>query len=182
MTVEKATVKKNAPTKVKCVRVSWNDRLKQCKEFQKKHGHCKIPTCLKDDKSLGVWVQEMRRNFKLMKTGKKPRTKVTDEQVASLDEIGFEWGYKPDPTAPESDASWKANFEKLKEYKEKHGDFDIPIEGATENLGKWTRVQRLQNNLRDTKRKCFINKERINQLKDIGFDWKGNRKIDWKKA
>jgi Helicase associated domain len=182
MTTETCEKTKEEAAPAKGKRVSFDGRLKQCKEFAKQHGHCKIPTSYKENKSLGVWVQEMRRNFKLIKTGQPPRAKMTDDQIASLDEIGFEWNFKPDPCAPESDAMWEQNFKRLKDYKDEHGDFDIPIEGEMGDLGKWARVQRNQNNLRETKRKCFITKDRIKKLSEITFDWEGSRKIDWKKA
>jgi hypothetical protein len=169
---------KKAPEKKQHAKVSFEERLEQCKEFMKKNGHCKIKTNSKEHNNIGIWVQEKRRNYKLIKQGKKPKSKLSDEQIVMLDEIGFEWGFKPDPNSPESDASWEANFEKLKEYKETHGDFDVPIDGDTEFLGKWTRVQRLQQNLRETKRKSFITVDRVKKLQEVGFDWKGPRKFD----
>lgn len=163
--------------------VSWDERLNQCKEFRKKNGHCKIPTNYKEDKSLGIWVQEIRRNFKLMMTGKKPRWELTQEQIDELNETEFHWGFTPDPNKfPETDVSWEKNFSKLKKYKQTHGNFDVPMNDKGDSsiweLGKWVRVQRAQKNLRDTKRKCFITKERIKKLDAIGFNWDGPRKIN----
>jgi Helicase associated domain len=157
----------------------WNAHFEECKEFAKKHGHCKIPTSYKDNKALGVWVQETRRNYKLMATGGKPRAPLSDEQVEKLNDIEFHWGFTPDPsTTAESETSWEANFAKLKSYKETNGDFDVPMQGTSVNLAKWARAQRHQNNLRATKRKSFMTKERVKQLDSIGFDWDGPRKID----
>ena len=156
----------------------WNAHFEECKAYRKKFGHCKIPTSYKDNKSLGVWVQETRRNFKLAKQGKEARCPLTDEQIEQLDEIGFHWGWTPDPSlSAESDASWEANFAKLQEYRESHGNFDVPMEGEFLSLAKWARAQRNQNNLRVTKRKTFITKKRVNKLDEIGFDWDGDRKI-----
>lgn len=179
MKEEGKKAEKKSPKKAnKGPRTSWNARLDECKAFRKKFGHCKIPTNNKDNKSLGIWVQETRRNFKLAMQGKDPRHRLTDDQIAKLDEIGFHWGWTPDPNAsPESDASWEANFAKLQEYKESHGNFDVPMEGEFLSLAKWARAQRNQNNLRVTKRKTFITKKRVNKLDEIGFDWDGDRKI-----
>ena len=74
--------KKEKPTTTKAKRDSstkinmdrWNVRLEECKQYREEFGHCKIPTAYKDNKSLGIWVQEMRRNFKLLKQGKELRT------------------------------------------------------------------------------------------------------------
>jgi hypothetical protein len=157
----------------------WDANYVLCKAFCKKEGHCKIPTNLKENKSLGIWVQEQRRNFKQMMTGKKPRKELTPEQIEKLNEVDFHWGFIPDPNmTAESDASWEANFAKLQAYKKSNGDFDVPLESESLSLAKWTRVQRNQNNLRATKRKCFISKERIKKLDAIGFNWDGPRKIE----
>ena len=160
--------------------VCWKERYSECKEFRKNNNHCKIPTNFKENKSLGIWVQEQRRNFKKQMKGEKPRKELTQEQIEMLDEIGFHWGFTPDPNKSlEPDASWEKNFAKLQEYKKAHGDFDVPMDDAAySKLGKWTRVQRSQKNLRDTKRKCFIKPDRIKKLDGIGFNWKGPRKID----
>lgn len=173
---KKTVAEKKAPT-----RLSWADRIKQCKEFRKKYGHCKIPTDYKEDRSLGIWVQEVRRNYKMMMEGKKARRPLKPEQITELEEIGFHWGkYKPDPMKRlETDAGWEENFKKLQDYHKEHGNFDVPLEedGPNKVLGIWVRIQRYQNFLREGKRKCTITKERVKQLKDIGFNWKGDRKI-----
>ena len=158
---------------------SFEERFNQCKEFIKVHGHCKIPTNYKEDKSLGIWVQEIRRNVKAMANGKKPRRFVSEEIVNQLNELDFHWGFTIDPNKfPESDSSWEKKLEALKEYKETHGSFNVPLEGELSALGKWTRVQRTQKYYRDTKRKCFITKDRIASLDGIAFDWKGPRKLE----
>jgi len=167
----------------------WQMRFDQCKAFAETMGHCKIPTNYGDNKSLGIWVQEQRRNYKLIKQGKEPRFKMTDEQMERLDSIGFHWGYTPDPNgSAESDASWDNNFHALVGYRNVHGNFDVPVRenGTTmttttttlTRLATWTRVQRNQKYRRDSKLKCFINKKRIDKLTAIGFDWDGPRKLD----
>lgn len=114
-----------------------------------------------------------------MMTGKKPRKVLDQEVIAKLNQIDFHWGFKADPNKfPELDASWEKNFEALKKYHESNGNFDVPITGDLTALGKWVRVQRTQKYYRDTKRKCFITKDRITALNGITFSWKGPRKMD----
>eukprot|EP00977_Amphora_coffeiformis_P012041 scaffold2974_cov181-Amphora_coffeaeformis.AAC.9 len=171
---EKKTKAEKVGTKAKA---NWQTRFEECKAFAEKTGHCKIPTAYKDNKSLGIFVQEMRRNYKLIKQGKASRFKMSDEQIAQLDSIGFHWGYTPDPNgSAESDASWEANFEALEDFKKEHGNFDVPMEGSMSTLATWTRAQRNQKYRRDSKLKCFINKKRIDKLAAIDFDWDGERK------
>ena len=157
----------------------WNAHFEECKEFLDKFGHCKIPTSYKENKALGNWVQEQRRNFKLLKQGLKPRVVLTDEQIDKLDGIQFHWGFTPDPNASaESNASWNANFVKLQEFHKVNGTFDVPMEDDTLALAKWTRVQRHQKYLKASKVKSFMSKPRENMLNEIGFDWDGPRKCD----
>lgn len=178
----KAAAKSTNEPRTASQRFSWEERYDQCKQFRKKNNHCKIPTSFKENKSLGIWVQEQRRNFKAMMKGAKPRRVLTMEQIDKLNEIGFYWGAEPDfSKCPQSDASWKKYFAELEKYKESHGNFDVPIndenDASLSKLARWTRIQRTQKNFRDTKRKCLITKERIAMLNGIGFDWKGPRKL-----
>lgn len=158
--------------------VTWDERYNQCMQFYKKHNHCKIPTNFKEDKSLGIWVQEQRRDYKKLMMGEKPRRALTSESIEKLSEIGFHWGCPPDPNKyPETDDSWGKNFALLKQYEHSHDNFDVPLDHEN-RLGKWTRVQRTQKYYRDGKRKCLISKDRIKKLDEIGFDWDGQRKLD----
>lgn len=167
-------------------RTRWEDRFDECDQYRKANGHCKVPTNFRDNRGLGIWVQEQRRNYKLLKQGKKPKAKLTDEQIERLDGIGFHWGYTPDPNSAESDSSWQSNFERLVKYRDSNGDFDVPLDGGndsatagggstTTELAKWTRAQRNQYNMRATKRKTFMTKERATKLTEIDFDWDGPR-------
>ena len=175
----KMTIIKKDSKKKQRQSVSFDERLIQCKEFFKKNGHCKIPTNYKEDKSLGIWVQEIRRNFKMLTNGLKPRKSLSREQMEILNGIKFYWGVPFDLNkVPESDASWEKNFAAAKQYKESHGNFDVPIEGELAALGKWIRVQRAQKKKRDGKVKCLITKDRIKMLNGIGFDWKGPHKVE----
>ena len=164
----------------KSKREKWNAHLQECKEFRDKFGHCKIPTSYKENKTLGNWVQEQRRNFKLMKEGKKPRVVLTDEQIDKLDAIEFHWGFTPDPNkCAESDTSWDSNFAKLQEFHKEHGNFDIPMEDSTlKKLAKWACVQRYQMYQKKSKVKSFMTKPREKKLDEIDFDWDGPRKCD----
>ena len=175
--------KKAAKTVIKAVSPSnrkvftFAERLTQCQAFKDEFGHCKIPTTSKYDKSLGIWVQEMRRNFKLQMTTGKARRPISPEQIAQLDALGFHWGFKPAAGAPQSDDMWETSFEQARQYQEEHGNFDIPADYHDTFLAEWVCAQRDQKKRRDSKMKCNINKQRIQKLDDIGFNWDGPRKL-----
>ena len=169
---DKIPVKANRGTKK-----SFQEWVAKCRVFKEKRGHCKIPTSGKKvEKSLGIFVQEVRRNYKLLKSGKTPRRVLTQEQIDALDALGFHWGFTPDPNAcAETDQSWDTHFAQLQEYQQIHdGDCNVPLGYGT--LGPWVRVQRMQYYRRSVKLKCFINKKRISKLDGIGFSWDGERK------
>ena len=167
------------------LRKSWNERIQECRNYRQVHGHCKIPTNYKNDKALGIWVQETRRNVKLLMEGKPPRRKLTNEQIEELKDVGFDWGkFQPDwSKMPETESSWQRRLDALKAYYEEHGNFDIPYnedENAPQtldDLGRWARIQRHQYNLRQTKRKTTLTAARVKALSAIGFDWKGPRTL-----
>jgi hypothetical protein len=169
------TANKVTPTKTK--RRSFEERLAECKAFRDKHNHCKIPTTEKYDKSLGIWVQEIRRNYKLQMTTGKARKTISAEQIASLDAIGFHWGFEPAAGAPQSDEMWETSYEQARKYHEAHGNFDIPADYEDAFLAEWVCVQRDQKKRRDSKMKCNINKQRIQKLDEIDFNWDGPRKL-----
>jgi len=178
MAVKSSSTKNEEEKKVAKVgtkRLSFEDRVEQCISFKDKHGHCKIPTTAKYDKSLGIWVQEMRRNYKLKMTTGKSRKAISHDQIAQLDGIGFDWGFKPAAGAPQSDEMWHTNFEEARIYQDTHGTFDIPAEEGF--LAEWVCVQRDQKKRRDSKMKCNIDKKRIKKLDEIGFNWDGPRKL-----
>lgn len=64
-------------------RVSWDMRLVELIEFKRTHGHCNVPATWRHNKELGSWVGTQR---KYMRMGR-----LSDERVAALTSIGFEW-------------------------------------------------------------------------------------------
>ena len=62
---------------------SWNDRLQQLEEYKVVHGHCRVPQHYKENPSLGIWVSNQRSSFK--------SDQLSDERIAQLNAIGFEW-------------------------------------------------------------------------------------------
>jgi hypothetical protein len=167
---------------------TFEERLEECKKFKKEHGHCKILTTGRNtNKAMGVWVQEMRRNFKLQMTTGKPRRCISNEQIIELDAIGFHWGFKPKAGMPQSDEMWEKCFEEAKSYHEEHGNFDVPPDDEDYSsppfyLAEWVCVQRDQKKRRDSKMKCNMNIARVKKLSAIGFNWTGPRKLQDKSS
>ena len=64
-------------------RVSWDTRLMELIEFKRSHGHCNVPATWRHNKELGSWVGTQRKY--------KRGGKLSEERVAALTSIGFEW-------------------------------------------------------------------------------------------
>jgi hypothetical protein len=62
---------------------AWEQRINDLKAFQKKHGHCNVASTYKPNPALAKWVANVRQRKKL--------GELTEEQVLSLDALGFRW-------------------------------------------------------------------------------------------
>ena len=127
--------------------VPWDSRFEELKAYKEKYGTCSIPRPRAKDgpyKQLANWVNNQRTGYSEFMKAKKaglPTTNchgMTEERIARLEEIGFEWsvGWS---------SQWDSRYEELKAYKEKHGTCHVPYVkgGPHEQLANWVRTQRL---------------------------------------
>ena len=69
---------------------------------------------------------------------------------------------------------WNQRFNQLKEYKEKHGDCDVPQRyKANPQLGMWANNQR---SIHNKTKKGKLSPVQIKSLEDIGFVWELRRR------
>jgi hypothetical protein len=59
----------------------WEEMFAKLKEYCRKHGDCLVPSCYKDDHSIGVWVRKQRSR----------RDKLDATRRERLESIGFVW-------------------------------------------------------------------------------------------
>ena len=71
---------------------TFDEYMKDLRQFKAKHGHCDVPYRYQEDMSLGSWVGRIRRK-KLGKTANNggPDHKLTNERIVELDKMGFNW-------------------------------------------------------------------------------------------
>jgi hypothetical protein len=70
----------------------WYDNFEELRRYREEHGNCRVKAGKKKDSSyskLGKWVDHQRQLYRLRAQGKP--TSLSDERIAALDEIGFEW-------------------------------------------------------------------------------------------
>ena len=187
----------------------WEEMFKRLKRFQRKYGNTLVPTKYDNDRQLGNWVCSQRTNRKQWIKGGYTSPKNID-RFSRLDEIGFVWNI-PDYQATEEGAiavatskrstsrkrynniedeiEWFNQFEKLKNFKEKHGHCLVPRNCEDDQqLFKWvyeqqelykkqalsikegTKTIKSQSQRRTQKRITFLN--------SIDFEWEVNESMD----
>jgi hypothetical protein len=145
------------------VKMSWEERAKQWREYVAKHGT--DPKRTSED-GLGKWCTDQRVKYYKFKKG--VPTNMTEEKIQKLTEWGFNWEYKikrPENTAPVR--PWKHRYTQLVEFKEEHGHCLVPQHFPA--LGNWVHTQRMDYRKFVKGRKSAMSKERLNKLNEIGF-------------
>ena len=132
--------------------VAWNQWFRRLKEFKERNGHCNVTQREKANRSLAAWVNTQR--------GALRDGKLSAEDKAQLDSVGFDWHPKPDYSAP-----WNEMFARLCKFKELHGHVNVPPSWSDKKLAHWVGTQRT------FFRKGRLPQERIERLEAIGFRW-----------
>jgi len=133
----------------------WEECYVKLLYFKDKYGHCNVPYNYSENPHLASWVS-MQRN-------RRKRGKLLAEREKMLDEIGFNWT-TADLHKIKLSEQWNLRYSQLFEFKQQHGDCDIPI-NYPENpqLGKWVSKQR--------QKRDKLTQERMLLLEEIGFLW-----------
>jgi hypothetical protein len=67
---------------------TFEQRCRDLEAFKSEFGHCNVPFRYLVDLSLGQWCNTMRYYNKIQQ-GRTPRSNLTQDQIARLEEIGF---------------------------------------------------------------------------------------------
>lgn len=124
----------------------WDTMFMRLCHYKEQHGDCCVPTKYPPDPKLGNWVQTQRQC----------QDNLTEERRRRLDGIEFAWSLRE---------KWNCMFERLQEFKEKHGHCQVPpnYKDDDSKLGLWVSIQRT----RETK----LSLKRKERLDSIGFLW-----------
>jgi hypothetical protein len=141
-------------------RISFIDRVEALRAYKDKHGHLSVSK--EDEKSLFYWCSNIRS---ARRNPEKHIIKLTADQIAALDAIGFDW---------RSESCQKISFidrvEALRAYKEKHGHLSISKKDE-KSLFHWcSNIRNARNNPESCKRK--VTAHQIAALDAIGFEWR----------
>jgi Helicase associated domain len=114
----------------------WRKRYEELVEYKNIHGHCNVP----QSTDLGKWVKMQRENkheTDLKREGKTPQRKkpkpcLSEDRIAKLEAIGFQW------RVAKPAVGWDRRYQQLVEYKEKHGDCNVPQSYLPDKpFGRW---------------------------------------------
>jgi hypothetical protein len=157
---------------------SWEAQLAKLKAYKRRHGDCNVPARWAEDPRLGSWVRRQRNHKKNLHHGE-PSGRATVARVAKLDSLGFAWELsaaelrKQRSEANRDHAGWAAQLAKLKAYKRRHGDCNVP-QGWTEDprLGGWVKNQRQYKKALDRGEPSEgMTAVRVAKLEALGFAW-----------
>ena len=115
---------------------------------------------------LGGWIKYLR------KMRRKDTLRLSEEQIARLDELGMIWEGK-------TQLAWERAYAAARCYWERKGNLNIPEQYQTEDgfrLGKWLSRQC------DDEQRGVLSEERKKRLEKIGMVWHGKQQLRWDKA
>jgi hypothetical protein len=145
----------------------WEEKFQRLVEYQKIHGHCRVPSYWPKDQKLANWVraQHVRHQDKA----------IRKDRAERLESIGFVWNPKPATLTKKAknEERWFYNYECLKKFVKENGHFSVSrVDENTKKLGEWVKTQRLFYRLKK------LRKDRIALLNEIGFPWSAKPTLD----
>lgn len=130
---------------------AWNTMFERLCLYKQQHGDCLVPWRYEQDPQLGNWVKEQRK--------KQKNNRLLDVRKQRLEEIDFCWRVQ---TKRHNVEPWENVFERLCEYKKKHGNCLVPSNYKDDpKLGRWVSMQRF--------RQESLPADRKERLESIGF-------------
>ena len=133
------------------------------KLFKETHGHVNVSGSIPEDKSLAKFCVKVRQAHN--NPGKSKRKKLTIENIARLDALGFDWTSQEYVTR-----SFDERIDDLEKYKQTHGHLSLK---RLEDISLYQFCLGVRHSLKhvekDGKRKLMV--ERIARLDALGFEW-----------
>lgn len=131
----------------------WEKNYASACAYYRKHGNLDMPADYVDENGirLGKWLFSVRA---ARKTATK-KTALTQEQIAKLDALQFNWSGK-------FAADWERSYLAARRYMQEHGNLNIPVAYVTEegcSLGRWIRRQK----------SADLSEERRSKLEALGM-------------
>ncbi len=170
----------------------WGKHQHLLYQFLLHFGHCNVPAGYgvgTHYEGLYQWCMDQRTKYQKMcrDNGSRERNSMTPERVRILTGMGFVWGHSPstfrqssapsnpcgtDVTPSKSYSSWGRWLELLSEYKQQHGDVDVPLKyEPNPSLGTFVNRQRTEYRKMQSGKPSCLTLERVDELNRLGFTW-----------
>ncbi|KAL7526998.1 hypothetical protein ACHAXR_004649 [Thalassiosira sp. AJA248-18] len=166
--------------------LGWDDRFQQLVEFGRVNRHFNVPNPAPDNAEYrGLlqdlssdtadanrfykWVGRLHTEHKALQRGV-VSTFLTEERVAQLQNIGFEFNTKQDKTVPEID--WSTRVQQLESFQSEMGHMRVdPNYDKCSNLGGWAvEISERHKNWREGREYIPPDlEEKFNHLSALGF-------------
>ena len=178
------------------VKPTFDERLEECRNFRRKHGHLKVPPPVssnretaetyrsQEEKSFRSWAQRQRDEYRKFHTGLK--VSLDKARINKLDELGFDWESEKATRGvagegkrgkPRNEDVYNERLEQLKQMKEQFGDCNdintFKKAGYPENSALHTWVKAQRRGFKNLKKGKWsgLTPERIAKLEALGFDF-----------
>lgn len=138
----------------------WERNYLEAVTYYQEHGNLLVPGryVTPGGIKLGNWIIHLR----MYKKGK-GAGKLTDEQIARLDQIGMAWDA--------DEERWRIGYEAALQYSRENGNLNVPFSFETKDgyrLGLWINLKRKQY------KRGTLTEDQIRNLEHIGMRWQVN--------
>ena len=155
---------------------AWEANFERLLEFVEQKRHALVPKRYPPDPTLGQWVAKQRTAFKAEQArlrGDKPKctNRISQNQIARLDEVGFVWDF--------SVSAWEAKYEAFFAFVAEHGharvsqrykaDPSLAVWVANQRKARKAQVARAQGQTSNFTNR--ISAEQVARLDRLGFVW-----------
>ncbi|KAL7528125.1 hypothetical protein ACHAXR_002280 [Thalassiosira sp. AJA248-18] len=147
----------------------FSERIADLKAYKEKHGHVNVKR--KEDNSLADFCRNIRHA-----RHNSGRMKLTENRIASLNSLGFDWSQKTRTQNPTK--SFAERIEDLTSYQAKHSHLNVR-KSEDKSLNGWCANVRQARKNQGKVGQMKLTEGRIASLNAIGFNWRvGDLKLE----
>ncbi len=137
----------------------WDRNYSSAMKYYERFGNLSVPKGYVDDDGIRLyeWLTKVRIEYRKVQSGETTSTRLSEERISALNEIGMEWRTR-------QEIQWDEAYGLLVEYFSTHGNIDIQNRYRTKNgfgLGVWLCKQRTKYSKGQLEKKYV---ERLNKL------------------